>query len=141
MQLNYCLAPRCEGSGSETTRIYGPGSALANASGKVWPGNCCDIYCIPAAVPPPHLAHQSRPGCWPTSKCANSTYQFAKAIVAANDLVMSRVKKQILIRKPCHTFPLEVTLSGEQPISIPCPHRHLHALNLKDAQIPNRRTG
>jgi len=67
--------------------------------GKVWPGNCRGIYCVPAAVPPPCLAHQSRqlsellprlpsqfqsrPGCWPASKRGNSTYPFAKALVAA----------------------------------------------------------
>ena len=28
---------------------------------------------------------QSRAGCWPASKCGNSTYPFAKALVAAND--------------------------------------------------------
>jgi len=28
---------------------------------------------------------QSRPGCWPASKRGNSTYPFAKALVAAND--------------------------------------------------------
>ena len=47
---------------------------------------------------------QSRPGCWPASKRGNSTYPFAKALVAANDSgnILGK-KKRILIRKPRHT--------------------------------------
>ena len=56
--------------------------------------NRCHSNCLATLYPAsiasrllPHLPSQfqSRPGCWPASKCGNSTYPFAKAPVAAND--------------------------------------------------------
>jgi len=56
----------------------------AAIAGKVWPGNCRGIYCVPAAasptVPVPVSARVLA-----TSKRGNSTYPFGKALVAANE--------------------------------------------------------